>query len=64
MGETSHPASKQSEGIVMMNAEQGSHIDTIGTIILGVLCLLLLFAYMRAQGRNRKLLEKLAKHEK
>jgi hypothetical protein len=48
----------------MFNAEQGSHIDTVGTIMLGVLCLILLLAYMRAQGRNRKLIEKIAKLEK
>ena len=35
--------------------------DTIGAMILGIALLMLLLAYMRAQGRNRKLAEKLAK---
>ncbi len=34
-------------------ADNGGHIDTIGTIILGIILLIVLFAYMRAQGRNR-----------
>ncbi len=44
-------------------ADNGGHIDTIGTIILGIILLIVLFAYMRAQGRNRKLIERLARLE-
>jgi hypothetical protein len=47
-----------------LNLEDGSHIDTVGALILGLMSLILLFAYMRAQGRNRKLMEKIAKLEK
>jgi hypothetical protein len=45
------------------NADNGAHIDTIGAIILGIVLLVVLFAYMRAQGRNRKLVERLARLE-
>ncbi len=46
-----------------LNADNGSHIDTIGALILGVALLIVLFAYMCAQGRNRKLIERLARLE-
>jgi hypothetical protein len=52
------------DGMLVVNAEQGSHVDTVGVAILGLICLVLLFAYMRAQGRNRKLIEKIVKLEK
>ncbi|MBN2303628.1 MAG: hypothetical protein JXQ72_04085 [Anaerolineae bacterium] len=45
------------------NESYGAYVnaeDTIGVIILGILGFILLLAYMRAQGRNRKLIEKLA----
>jgi hypothetical protein len=45
------------------NADNGGHIDTVGAIILGIVLLVVLFAYMRAQGRNRKLIERLARLE-
>jgi hypothetical protein len=45
------------------NADNGSQIDTVGAIILGIVLLIVLFAYMRAQGRNRKLIERLARLE-
>ncbi len=64
MGETSNPMARQSGGSFLFNAEQGANIDTVGTIVLGLLCLILLLAYMRAQGRNRKLIEKIVKLER
>jgi hypothetical protein len=54
------PATGAKTGAVLLNAENGAHIDTLGTIFLGVALLIVLFAYMRAQGRHRKLLEELA----
>jgi hypothetical protein len=45
------------------NADNGSHIDTVGVIVIGIAFLILLFAYMRAQGRNRKLYERLVRLE-
>jgi hypothetical protein len=48
---------------MVFTADNGGHIDTIGTIILGIVLLIVLFAYMRAQGRNRKLIERLARLE-
>jgi hypothetical protein len=47
-------------GNLILNAEDGSQIDIVGTIFLGIAFLILLLAYMRVQGRYRKLLEKLA----
>ena len=35
--------------------------DTIGTLLLGILALILLIALLRAQARNRRLLAKLAR---
>jgi hypothetical protein len=49
--------------LMTMTADNGAHIDTLGTIFLGFGFLILLLAYMRAQGRNRKLIERLAKIE-
>jgi hypothetical protein len=34
--------------------------DTVGAIVLGILSLILLLALLRAQARNRRLLEQLA----
>ena len=45
------------------NADNGGHIDTVGVIVIGIAFLIVLFAYMRAQGRNRKLIERLARLE-
>jgi hypothetical protein len=55
---------RKTRGGMWLNLEDGSHIDTVGALILGLMSLILLFAYMRAQGRNRKLMEKIAKLEK
>ncbi len=46
-----------------LNADNGSHIDTVGALMLGIALLIVLFATMRAQGRNRKLIERLARLE-
>lgn len=62
MSENVNP--KQHDTMLTINAEQGAHVDTIGLAMMSIMCLLLLFAYMRAQGRNRKLIEKLARLEK
>jgi hypothetical protein len=48
---------------ILLTADNGGQIDTVGAIVLGVAFLILLFAYMRAQGRNRKLIERLARLE-
>lgn len=64
MDENVLPTTKQAGGDIMINAETGAHIDTVGAAILGFLCFVLLLAYMRAQGRNRKLIEKIAKLER
>ena len=45
------------------SADNGAQIDTVGAIVLGIVLLIVLFAYMRAQGRNRKLIERLARLE-
>ncbi len=50
-------------GLVSINAEQDAHVDTIGTLILGLAFLILLLGYMRSQGRIRRLTEKLARLE-
>ena len=57
MSEEKKPQYTQSGGVRDIN-------EVIGTAFLGVGFLILLLAYMRAQGRNRKLLEKLALLEK
>ena len=57
------PARAVTGNIVALTADNGSHIDTLGVIFLGIAFLVLLFAYMRAQGRNRKLIERLARLE-
>ncbi len=46
-----------------LHADNGAHIDTVGALILGIAFLIVLFATMRAQGRNRKLIERLARLE-
>ncbi len=43
-----------------LHADNGAHIDTVGALIA---FLIVLFATMRAQGRNRKLIERLARLE-
>jgi hypothetical protein len=57
-------AAEKTRGGLWLNLEDGSHMDTVGAILLGLIALILLFAYMRVQGRNRKLMEKIAKLEK
>jgi HAMP domain-containing protein len=37
--------------------------DSLGAILLAILALVLLFALLRAQGRNRKLVRALARSE-
>ena len=56
------PPSDQIANMVF-NADNGGHIDTVGVIVIGIAFLIVLFAYMRAQGRNRKLIERLARLE-
>jgi len=36
--------------------------DSLGVIVLGALTLILLLALLRSQGRNRKLLARMAQH--
>jgi hypothetical protein len=50
-------------GGVMIHAENGAQVELVGTAILGIAFLILLLAYMRAQGRNRRLIERVAKLE-
>ncbi len=33
-------------------------VDTVGTVFLSMICLLLLFALLRSQNRTRKILER------
>ncbi len=48
----------------IFNAQDDSHIDTVGTLVLGVAFLWLLLAYMRLQGRYRKAVENQLKQER
>jgi hypothetical protein len=52
-------AGHQTGGLIL-HAQDGSQIEMVGTIFLGIAFLILLLAYMRVQGRYRKQLEKLA----
>lgn len=60
---TDMPEKKLSGGMVTANAEQGSQLfsEVIGTSFLGLLTLILLFALLRAQKRNRDLMRELMK---
>lgn len=48
---------------IIIAAGNGAHVDTIGTMVLGIAFLIVLAAYMRLQGRYRRLLERIAKED-
>jgi hypothetical protein len=52
---TKEPLYSVGEGTINNNSVEVE--ETIGVIILGILCLLLLLALLRSQKRNRQLLE-------
>ncbi len=49
---------------ILITAENGAQVDTVGVIVLGIAFLIVLVAYMRVQGRYRRLLESLAGAER
>jgi len=44
-------------------AENGGHIDTVGLALMFAIALILLLAYMRAQGKLRAQAERIARLE-
>lgn len=52
---------KESLFNVEFDAEPRSHIEPVGTVVLGIIALVLLFAFLRTQSQNRRLVERLAR---
>lgn len=63
MSENQSTPNRPQTATIAINAEQGSQVELFGTLLLGLAFLIVLLGYMRAQGRIRRLTEKLAKVE-